>query len=1070
MNKGTVAQNMIRCGSVVFFVLFAAELAAEVTEVADAGRVFVSGGESFKSRTVSVTEYPLQEEPMFWLDATATNSWEFNAQGEILKIPSKSASSRYLTSEGSDIIAENYSNKLWYDSVKGSKIRKPTLDPVDDGLNGSCIDFGERGSRKVLFFNPVTAGENAAPSNTLSGIGTIIGVYRSVDGGGNILGGESFCRWSTYWSRGTNLWDAVVNQGYRDGNDNSHILNGVFWTGLQKSSPKSSFWSGDWQVIVLKATSATAVAHGLCGNCENHDAFESTGGQKIAELMLFDSLLDDSDITNLVVYLERKWMGRTPRGYNGNARISWLEIGGTAEHYPQNGVDVSVDVDAGDTLTVDRLTGGRSTESRKHRLIKTGTGTLRLNEGSTFGGIVTVQEGTLSLGGRRTPTAAELPAAARIHFDPSVSSTVERDAGGCVSRLRSLGASVDMVQGNEKLRPGLITDAPRQGLNLLDFNEFNADSGRVLKLESNSEQIGTLVMVVDSSTYTGAHVMNGMFSSRTSDSRRFETSDLWNGINALFFTYKEVLSGMSPQIYGNAWVNGRKVSHETEAYDVPGLNVVAMRVPAHHIHYLGGYSDGICGGLRIGEVMGWNAELSEDEILDVSAYLMNKWLGRAAPGYAPSDASEVADVQEVVAEEGISICVPAGERATIGRLTASGTVFKVGGGTLKLESVSGDVSRLVVSEGEVVRSGGADVSSACEIAKEPTVHFDPSKSWTLRTKNYNGTNFVWTVIDEKGLVSAYDNMESWSLFRHPFVSGESEDFCNGLQTVNFGRMICGYNSKDGAYLKLSRNIHNARSVYFVLGSHEGGGNPLGSSMSTLTLGNAVVGQTRLDFYRGSTSDDTLKTQPLFNASSEAVKNGVLYVNGIPRANGKDYVPNGGYELVELHLRSGAQFNAIGNGYDYYVHGGFRMGEMLVYERELTERERVATRNYLLKKWFAKTDAELAALPEVPEKASIGYSLKTLVVDFASAQGVDRSDAVVGFAEGVKVEVKNIGNIAIGGSVPVLTAADFVDTQNLKTAVFVGDAFPKDTKIRFYKTGGTLYAKYAQVGRMQIIFR
>ena len=199
MNKGTVAQNMIRCGSVVFFVLFAAELAAEVTEVADAGRVFVSGGESFKSRTVSVTEYPLQEEPMFWLDATATNSWEFNAQGEILKIPSKSASSRYLTSEGSDIIAENYSNKLWYDSVKGSKIRKPTLDPVDDGLNGSCIDFGERGSRKVLFFNPVTAGENAAPSNTLSGIGTIIGVYRSVDGGGNILGGESFCRWSTYW-------------------------------------------------------------------------------------------------------------------------------------------------------------------------------------------------------------------------------------------------------------------------------------------------------------------------------------------------------------------------------------------------------------------------------------------------------------------------------------------------------------------------------------------------------------------------------------------------------------------------------------------------------------------------------------------------------------------------------------------------------------------------------------------------------------------------------------------------------------------------------------------------------
>jgi hypothetical protein len=170
------------------------------------------------------------------------------------------------------------------------------------------------------------------------------------------------------------------------------------------------------------------------------------------------------------------------------------------------------------------------------------------------------------------------------------------------------------------------------------------------------------------------------------------------------------------------------------------------------------------------------------------------------------------------------------------------------------------------------------------------------------------------------------------------------------------------------------------------------------------------------------------------------------------------------------MESGTQFNAIGNGWESYVHGGFRMGEMLVYERELTERERVATRNYLLKKWFAKTDAELAALPEAPEQASIGYSLKTLVVDFASAQGVDRSDAVVAFAEGVKVEVKNIGNIALGAAVPVLTAAELVDTLNLKTAVFGGEALPKNTKIRFYKEGGTLYARYVQIGGMQMIVR
>ena len=151
MNEEKLTKDPIRRGLAIFALFFVAELAAEVTEVTDAGRVFVSGGASFKSRTVSVTEYPLPAEPMFWLDATATNSWEFNAQGEILKIPSKSASSRYLTSEGSDIIAENYSNKLWYDSVGGKKIRKPAIAPAGDGINGPSIDFGDKGSRHSHF-------------------------------------------------------------------------------------------------------------------------------------------------------------------------------------------------------------------------------------------------------------------------------------------------------------------------------------------------------------------------------------------------------------------------------------------------------------------------------------------------------------------------------------------------------------------------------------------------------------------------------------------------------------------------------------------------------------------------------------------------------------------------------------------------------------------------------------------------------------------------------------------------------------------------------------------------------
>ena len=79
---------------------------------------------------------------------------------------------------------------------------------------------------------------------------------------------------------------------------------------------------------------------------------------------------------------------------------------------------------------------------------------------------------------------------------------------------------------------------------------------------------------------------------------------------------------------------------------------------------------------------------------------------------------------------------------------------------------------------------------------------------------------------------------------------------------------------------------------------------------------------------------------------------------------KSYIPKGGWDLVELHTIAGAQFNGFGNAFQAYCHGGFRLGEVIVYERPLTDRERVATRNYLLKKWFAKTDDELEGLPEV----------------------------------------------------------------------------------------------------------
>jgi hypothetical protein len=1058
--------------SVVVAAFAAAGALAETTSFSELGRVFVSEGAAFATSTRSVAAYPLDEEPMFWVDACERENWQFDDKGKILVIPSKSPSSRYLTAEIDKIAYTNYEGNLWYSSIGANiKLQRPAV-ATDSSINGPFIDFGESGSRTALFFDPIVSGEGATPTNILTGIGTVVGVYRSKNGAGNFLGGNMFRRYTDYWGlQGTNYSEQIV----AGGNGNSQITGGMLWSGLQKSAPSTSYWSGNWQVMALNPTEATIVSDGLCGNPYYQNEFVSSGGQSIAELMIFDRVLEDRDITNLVVYLERKWFGVSPAGFNGEAEISWLEIGGKkpphgqdAANYPCAGVEVPVEVKPGDRLTINRLTGGRSTKDSKHRLVKTGDGELRLCDAGNFGGTVALEEGTLVLGGKKIPEFGELAPALCLHFDPSEESSMTLE-NGKVSVINNLGNSgkysVTGKQASEALRPELITDAPRAGLNLIDFNRFTAGEGKYIQFETAAApQIGTLVMVVDSSTYTGAHFMNGMFTQRTTESSRFFTYDYWNGSKALFLTPNSVYingyhANMSPLESAGVWANARKLTHLDEGYETPGLNVIALRVPAAAIHGFGGFGAGVCGGLRIGEILAWKSELTDGEILDAQAYLMEKWLKRTASGYAPKTESAIADLQEVVASEGTRIHVGEGKKAYLSHLAALGKVEKTGAGTLYIERTTDTAERLFVKEGEVQLGAGGDVGSASEVAKLPALHFDPSQSWSIRTSMNNGTNFVWTMLDMSGLVSATESFQDWSLNR-PFLDGSE---CNGLATLNFGELFPGYTT-GGAYLKLSRNMTNVRSLYFVLGSQEGGGNPIGCcNASSITLGDSEMGGRRLDFYRGYTgSKETMRSSALFKSSAEAVRTGELYVNGERCESVVSYVPNGGYELVELHLDSGCQFNGLGSGFESYIRGGFRLGEMLVYERPLTEREKTATRNHLMKKWFAAEDDELAPLPEKPAAQPIGICRDRFTVDFG-ASGEEFPDAVIGIAAGATFEIKNLPQTPSGQMATVATAADFAGAANLGSAVLAGVAVPNGGKIKFKVEDGVLYARYIPVG-------
>ena len=107
---------------------------------------------------------------------------------------------------------------------------------------------------------------------------------------------------------------------------------------------------------------------------------------------------------------------------------------------------------------------------------------------------------------------------------------------------------------------------------------------------------------------------------------------------------------------------------------------------------------------------------------------------------------------------------------------------------------------------------------------------------------------------------------------------------------------------------------------------------------------------------------------MFHAGNAAagIRNGEVFTNGVQIAADKitSFKPiEDEWQLVEVHTTAGVSASAIASDRNYQYYGNMAMAELIVYERELTEREKVSTRNYLLKKWFGKNDAELAPLPE-----------------------------------------------------------------------------------------------------------
>jgi hypothetical protein len=290
----------------------------EVVDVANSYRQLFSTNYAFRASTVKQKEYPAElGMPSFWFDASDTEGWTIDeVTKEVTKVANKGTSSRYLTASHDEIQVQNYATvngkyALWYGSL--STIKGPELKESDGTIKGRFLDFGEIGSKKGLWFNPIAASEGATLSNRLTNIGSVIGVYKSYNGGGQLLGGVQWRRYSNSRDQGTNRTDSIIHYGAPP----ETMYKGSFWHGQQRHAVETSYWPRDWAVLALNPAEAVQFAEGVgCGYCDNVDARTSSGGQAIAELLIFDKVLTDEESAKVVAYLENKWL--TPAaGWNG---------------------------------------------------------------------------------------------------------------------------------------------------------------------------------------------------------------------------------------------------------------------------------------------------------------------------------------------------------------------------------------------------------------------------------------------------------------------------------------------------------------------------------------------------------------------------------------------------------------------------------------------------------------------------------------------------------------------------------------------------------------------------------
>jgi hypothetical protein len=592
---------------------------------------------------------------------------------------------------------------------------------------------------------------------------------------------------------------------------------------------------------------------------------------------------------------------------------------------------------AGTSATLDYLYDGGMLE-------KTGAGTLTVETAATNSSI-NVAAGDIVLGGMGDAAINAICDKAWIHLDADDETTTQttlkdgRQAVVTWKDVRGEGrpSAVEQFDHGSYLayveKPFISPAVSPTGRRLVDFGTNprygNTDYGPTNCLMKFSSVCTTIREVFYAVWAPNSYSFCNVIGSKDNTSWHF-----LNNSSSTFFTKASTVenSAASSVLFGDLSYNGQHFSSYAKLPDTRTVtNMFVLGVASEYDLTAALFgSDRLSslrtGGFRIGELLIFTNNLTRAERTRINRYLMRKWCGE----------NEMDFPMVRVATAATKIGVPEGRTAKVGELVAAaGTATKTGEGTLQ-------VGRLYPADAKIdVRGGGVGflerpAPSTSAPAEEPAFWLDANHVTTTTFDGYDA-DYVTTWNDCRA--GASQNATT-GVATPPQVPKLIPNALNGLPVVDFGTQAAG----DNAYMWTSLGTTKKFYAGFVVLCYTQNMSP-----------SPFTGNNNMEFFRsGGTRILSYSYNLQQSPAATWTRNGMIVD---PRAE---------YSLRDDSLNqyfviafsgtspqavAGIVFDPSNTAATKTKTGCMRIGEMLLYDRMLSEQERIDTEAYLMKRWL-----------------------------------------------------------------------------------------------------------------------